>query len=163
MPRVCQLGGRNIVSSPEFQRTARELRAGTPALRYRALREYRDAFPDLVVINRIDEFPDLTAAIEKNIPADVRAGTRPASLVRNLPATAWCMAAPGKTYLVYTMNGAPVVLDLARERGEFSLAWLDAGTGELHSTPTRVTAGRVVTLAPPTMETNRPWVAWLKR
>jgi hypothetical protein len=153
----------NIVNSPEFQRAAQTTRAGTPALRYRAGREYRDAFPDLVILRRHDEFPALTAAIEREIPPAARAGTRPAALVRNLPATAWCMAAPGAAYLVYTMAGEAVELDLSRENGEFTIAWLDSAGGGLRAAAASIVAGKVVTLAPPVAASQRPWVAWLVR
>ena len=73
------------------------------------------------------------------------------------------MAAPGVAYLVYTMAGEPVELDLTRETGEFSLSWLDSASGELQPAPHGVTTGKMVTLAPPTAETKRPWVAWLAR
>lgn len=154
----------NIVNSPEFIRAAQAVRAGTPILRYRALREYRDAFPDLVILRRgEDPFPTLTAAIEKALPRGLRIKLRPASLVRNQPTAAWSMAAPGAAYLVYSMAGEAVELDLARETGAFVLTWLNGEGG----TPTRpselVRAGAVVTLTPPSDGPKRPWVAWLAR
>jgi hypothetical protein len=127
----------NIVNSPEFIRAAQAVRAGTPILRYRALREYRDAFPNLVLLRRgEDPFSGLSAAIEQTVPRALRAKLRPAALVRNQPATAWSMAAPGAAYLVYSMAGEPVELDLARETGAFSLTWLD-GQGKGLVAPTK--------------------------
>ena len=153
----------NIVNSPEFQRASQQVRAGTAALRYRAVREYRDAFPDLVILRRGDEFPALTAALEKAIPRALRGQTRPADLVRDPVATAWCMAAPGSAYLVYTLAGEAVSLDLAGERGRFSLAWLDSASGELGRAGETIAAGQTVRLAPPPATGPRPWVAWLTR
>ncbi len=161
----------SIVNAPEFQRAAQSTRAGTPALRYRAVREYRDAYPQLVLLRRGEEFPAVTAAVEKTIPAAARAQTRPAALVRNAPATAWCMAAPGKAYLVYTMAGETVQLDLAGEvsGASFAVAWVDAEKGELQSSAgagaeaAMVKSGGVVTLTPPVVDSKRPWVAWLTR
>ena len=73
------------------------------------------------------------------------------------------MAAPGAAYLVYSMAGEAVELDLARETGAFVLTWLNGEGG----TPTRpselVRAGAVVTLTPPSDGPKRPWVAWLAR
>ena len=152
----------NIVNAPEFQRLAQVTRASTPALRYRAVREYRDAFPSLVILRRGDEFPAFTDAIERKIPRDARARMRPAALVRNEPATSWSMAAPGEAYLVYSMAGAPVELDLSGERGELTIAWLDSRDGELKPGAPLV-AGNVVTLVPPEGSTGRPMVAWLRR
>ncbi len=155
--------GTNIVSSPEFQRLTNTIRTGTPALRYRAWREYRDAYPSLVIVRKTDEFPTLTAAIEKNIPAADRALTRPAPLVRNQPTTAWCMAKSGRAYLVYSMAGEAVDLDLSGDTGSFTLAWLDSADGKLQAATQPVTAGSTVTLAPPAAGTKQPWVAWLVR
>jgi hypothetical protein len=156
-------GGLNQAPREQIQAQPPTNRPGGAEQRYRALREYRDAFPDLAIVRKADDFPALTAAIEKNISAPARAQTRPAALVKNQPATAWCMAAPGKSYLVYAMTGAPVELDLSGESGTFALAWLDSATGELRSAPDRVAAGKVATLTPPDVGTKRPWVAWLTR
>lgn len=154
--------GTNIVSSPAFQQRVQEVRKGTSATRYRAWREHRDAFPALVIVRKTDEFPEFTAAIERSIPSALRAATRPAPLLRNHLDSAWCMAAPGRAYLIYTMAGEPVNLDLSAETGKFSVAWLDSATGELRRTDP-VAANRIITLSPPATATNRPWVAWLTR
>jgi hypothetical protein len=159
-------GGLNLAPREQLQRAQLlpgQPRPGGPEQRYRALREYRDAFPDLVIIRKNDDFPGLTAAIEKNIPAAARAQTRAAGLTRSQPAHSWCMAAPGRAYLVYTMAGEPVDLDLAGDQGDFALAWIDSFTGELRSAAEPVAAGKLAILAPPTAGTKRPWVAWLTR
>ncbi len=154
----------NIVNSPEFQRATQTTRAGTPALRYRAVREYRDAFPDLVILRRNDEFPAFTAALERAIPRAERAQTRPAALVHSHPESTWCMAAPGRAYLVYSMAGETAALDLTHESGSFALAWLDSAGGELRAASEEVVAGAIVTLVPPAAGgAKRPWVAWLTR
>jgi hypothetical protein len=155
--------GSNIVSSPEFQRLTASLRLGSAAMRYRAWREYRDAYPALVIVRKTDEFPALSTALEQAIPAAVRARTRPAPLVRNQPASAWCMAAPGQAYLVYSMAGEAVDLDLSADTGSFTLAWVDPDTGQLKAAPQSVVAGQTTALVPPRTGTNLPWVAWLVR
>ncbi|HTL68267.1 MAG TPA: DUF6298 domain-containing protein [Lacunisphaera sp.] len=153
--------GGGIVNSPAFQQLSSQIRRGSPAMRYRALREYRDSHPHLVILRKPDDFPALTAAIEKAIPATERAATRPAALVRNHPESSWCLAAPGKAYLVYAMAGAPVELDLSADAGAFAVTWV----GESGPRPPGATldAGRVVTLAPPADLAGRPCVAWLTR
>jgi len=155
--------GANIVSSPAFQKLTSTIRQGSAAMRYRAWREYRDAYPALVIVRKTDEFPDLTTAIDREIPAAARAQTRPAALLRNHIDTAWAMAAPGRAYLVYSMAGAAVDLDLSGDSGRFTLAWLDSGGGPLQTVAQPITAGATVTLTPPATSTNRPWVAWLER
>jgi hypothetical protein len=153
--------GTNIVSSPEFQRLTQTIRASTPAMRYRALREYRDSHPGLVIIRQNDDFPALTALLAKCLPVGLP-GTRPAPLVRNHADTAWCMAAPDRVYLVYTMAGEAVELDLAGETGSFNLYWIDSDRGTFRHAGS-VAAGKMVTLAPPATDTKRPWVAYLGR
>jgi hypothetical protein len=73
------------------------------------------------------------------------------------------MAAPGSAYLVYTLAGEAVTLDLAGEHGRFSLAWLDSATGELVRAGETIAAGQTVRLVPPPATGPRPWVAWLTR
>jgi Putative collagen-binding domain of a collagenase len=50
----------------------------------------------------------------------------------------WCLAEPGQTYLIYTMHGGPMELNLNAVTGSFSAQWFDPRTGELtnaHSGP----------------------------
>ncbi len=154
----------NIVNSPEFIRAAQAVRGGTPALRYRALREYRDAFPDLVILRRgEDPFPALTAAIERTIHYSFRAGMRPAPLVRNPRTTAWCMIEPKRSpnILVYSMAGEAVELDLIGVEGEYTVAWVDASTKELRYDRGLIRGSRFVTLSRPNTDASTPWAAWL--
>jgi hypothetical protein len=65
-------------------------------------------------------------------------------------------------YVIYTMDGRPVALDLARATGSFALAWVDGSTGAVQPVAEAVVGGRVVTLTPPGVA-GRPWVAWLYR
>lgn len=159
-------GGLNLAPREQLQRAAASPNPPKPGgaeQRYRALREYRDAFPELVILRKPDDFPTLTAAIEKTIPAAARAQTRASMLVQSPRATSWAMAAKGRAYLVYTLAGDAVTLDLTSDHGSFKVAWLDGSTGELGAAREAVVAGNVVTLAPPTTDTKRPWVAWLTR
>jgi hypothetical protein len=153
--------GAAIVNSPEYQSLMQKIRDSSAEMRYRAWREYRDEFPELVLLNQNDEYPQLTTAIERNIPAAARALTRPAAVVRGQPETSWAMAAEGKAYLVYTMAGQAVELDLSRERGNFRLAWLDSASGEFEPETPLVHGGGAVPIQPPVGATHRPWVAWL--
>jgi hypothetical protein len=131
--------------------------------RYRALREYRDAFPDLVLLRKGDDFPALSAAIEKSIPAAVRAKTRVAPLTRTHPESTWTMAVPGSAYLAYTLAGEPIDLDLSQDNGRYTFTWIDSASGESVATAAAVTGGKILTLTPPTSEPKHPWAAWLTR
>jgi hypothetical protein len=115
------------------------------------------------VLTPHDEFPELTRSIDQTVPADVRAGMRPAALVGSRPESAWCMARPGDAYLVYNMAGGPVELDLSADGGTFVVSWLGAGAAPPAEPPQRLRGSRVVTLAPPDSRDGRPWVAWLSR
>ncbi len=162
-------GGLNLAPREQLTRAGalpNQARPGGALQRYRALREYRDAFPDLVVLRKTDDFPDLTAAIEKTIPASARAQTRAAPLVRTHPASAWAMAAPGSAYLVYTLAGEPIELDLTTDRATYTVAWLDSSTAQLPTATTPIAGGKTVTLTPPAAgsgDAKHPWVAWLTR
>lgn len=159
-------GGLNLAPREQLQRAQQspnQPRPGGAAQRYRALREYRDAFPDLVLIRKNDDFPALSAAIDQSIPAAARAKMRPAALVRTHPESTWAMAAPGSAYLVYSLAGEAIDLDLSGDAGTFSLAWLDALTGRLQPAATPVPAGKLATLTPPATDKKQAWVAWLRR
>jgi len=154
---------RDFLNGPEFQKLFDQLWASSKPMKYRAWREYRDRFPTLVLLWSGDEYPDLTRAIERAIPPAARAGMRPADVVRTHLDTSWCMARRTDTFVVYTMTGDAVVLDLTASEGAYEVSWLDLATGVLQKSVETVAGGRVVTLAPPAVGTGRPWVAWLSR
>ena len=133
-------------------------------MKYRAWREYRDRYPELVILRESDEYPELSRAIERVIPRSVRAGTRPAPLVRTHPETSWAMADPGRAYVVYTMAGRPVELDLSGDANVYAVSWLDASSRGPRRSAARARGGRPVTLVPPRRgPAARPWVAWLSK
>jgi hypothetical protein len=153
--------GWTIIWSDDFWRMIQDLRDGSPAMRYRAWREYRDEFPEVVLLDQVDEFPTLTAAIGRNIPAATRALMRPAAVIRGQRGTSWAIAIPGKDYLVYTMDGKAVELDLTKERETFRLSWLDSASNAMQPESQEIRGGGNVTIRPPGGGTERPWVAWL--
>jgi hypothetical protein len=148
-------------NGPEFQKLFDTLWASSAAMKYRTLREYRDQYPDLVVLTYKDDFPQLTRAVEAAVPAVSRAGMRPLPLVRAPVTSAWASGRAGDRLLVYTMEGAAVDLDLSGDPTAYELRWVDAESGGLHRTRTRIAGGKVVTLTPPVSATARPWVAWM--
>ena len=139
---------RDFLNGPEFQRLFDTLWASSKPMKYRAWREYRDRYPRLVTLWNGDEYPDLTRAIEQAVPRTVRQNMRPADLVRSHADTSWCMAGRDG-FLLYTMSGEAVDLDLAAARGAYSVSWLDSATGALKASGAPVAGGRVVTVAPP--------------
>ena len=109
-----------------------------------------------------DEYPDLTRAIELTIPQTLRAGMRPADLVRSHLDSSWCMAGRD-SFMLYATSGDAVDVDLAACPGTYAVTWLDAATGTKQKAGGTIAGGRVVTLAPPVAGTGRPWVALLTR
>jgi hypothetical protein len=77
------------------------------------------------------------------------------------PATSSTIASRGQGYLVYTLTGEPVELDLSADKAAYQLRWLDTSTGELQATATPIAGGGKVPLQPPAAASKRAWVAWL--
>jgi hypothetical protein len=153
--------GAGLTSSPEYQKLRQALWESSRPMKYRAWREYRDRYPGLVLLGEADEYPELSRAVERAIPAAVRAAARPSQLVLTHGETAWALADPGRDYLVYSTAGSAVELDLSRDGHAYTVSWLDSSTGRLQKSAGRVRGGAAVTLAPPRPSTGRPWVAWL--
>ena len=159
---ISALDQKDFLNSPEFQKLFDTRWASSKPMKYRAWREYRDSHPLIVTLWNADEFPALTAAVERHIPNVIRAATRPADLVRSGRDTAWALVRASETVLVYVTAGQPVVVDLSGEPGLFTVSWVsDAGTAPL--TGAAIPGGRAVTLAPPATIAGQPAVAWLTR
>jgi hypothetical protein len=161
-----KLGGaaldqRDFLNGPEFQKLFDTLWASSKPMKYRAWREYRDAYPRVATLWNGDEYPALTRAVESGVPAVERESTAPVDLVVSPRDSAWCVARPGRTYVVYSVEGRAVTLDLSTATGRFVLTWVDGATGAVNGVAEPVIAGRVVTLTPP--RASVPWVAWLSR
>jgi hypothetical protein len=151
----------DFLNGPEFQKLFDSLWAGSPAMRYRALREYRDRYPRLVILSDNDEFPALTRGVEAVVPASVRETLRPLPLVRAPQASAWGVGRPGESYIVYSMDGSPVEIDLSSDAEAYDVQWIDSATGAAHKARARLTGGGVASLAPPEPNTGRSWAAWM--
>jgi hypothetical protein len=159
---ISPLDQKDFLNGPEFQRLFDTLWASSKPMKYRAWREYRDRYPRLVTLWNGDEYPELTRAIERALPSGARAGMRPAGLVRSHLDSSWCLAGRD-AFLLYSMNGDAIGLDLAAARGPFVVSWLDPTTGMMQKAAATIPGGSVVTLAPPAAGTGRPWVALLTR
>ncbi len=72
---------------------------------------------------------------------------------------AWCLADPGRAYLVYALHGGPFQLDLSAASGSFTAKWFDPRTGKLTDARKRPLPGGAVTdfVAP----NQNDWVLWL--
>ena len=45
--------------------------------------------------------------------------------------TGFCLADPGREYLVYAPSGGPIEVDLTRVSGELAVEWFDPRTGDV--------------------------------
>jgi hypothetical protein len=146
--------GEQITASPEAQQLRQTLWGSTKPLRYRARREYRDRHPDLVLTTGSDDYPELSRAVEATVPSSVRRALQPVDLASGDPSTTWALGAPGRGYLVYSMEGAP--FSIALGGSGYAVRWL-SGEGRPPAEPVPV-SGRAV-LTPPSA--GRPWAAWI--
>ena len=153
--------GPELTRSPEYGRLVDTLWKTTPAMRYRAWREYRDRYPELVVLTEADGFPALTRGIEAAAPKAERARTRSVRLVSSQDAS-WAMSDPGRRHLVYSVSGGAAELDLSGDRARYAVTWIDGATAS-RVPGTTITGGGVVELRPPHLPGDRPWAAWLVR
>jgi hypothetical protein len=134
--------------------------AGSTEMKYRAWREYRDAHPHLVQLQEADAYPALTAVVDAGVPRAVRAAMRPVPVVVAPKASAWAIGRPGEGYLVYSVAGQPVSLDLGGDDASYEVLWV--GVPAAGAPPERVRGGARVELAPP-VGTTGPVAAWLTR
>lgn len=77
---------------------------------------------------------------------------------------AWCLAQPGRLYVVYLKHGGRTNLDLRAAKSSFSVGWFDCRHGgHLQSArPTALEGGRRVTLGPPPNSPTQDWVVLLR-
>ena len=154
---------RDFLNGPEFQRLFDELWASSRPMKYRAWREYRDGHPRLVLLWNGDEYPDVTRAVERALPRARREGMRPADRVRSHRDASWCMERGTDAFLVYSMNGDAIVLDLTNAAGPYTLSWLDVESGALRRAASPIAGGRPVTIGPPGAKAGRAWVGWVEK
>jgi hypothetical protein len=128
----------------------------TPAMKYRAWREYADKAPDLVFLFPQDLFPELTRAVEAAVPTSERYGSvmvdEAMAEDRAPSTTAWVMESPKGNRLVYSTTG-----DVVRLKGEVQgrVRWIGAdGT----IAEAAIDGG---VLTPPAAMAGRPWAAWI--
>ncbi len=60
----------------------------------------------------------------------------------------YCLANPGKEYLIYLPEAGPVTVDLSSVTGKVKVEWLDPGTGKT-AQATAVAGGRKAEFARP--------------
>lgn len=91
----------------------------------------------------LDFFRQPGVAIEETIPADELVGNDAHDN------SAYCLAEPGRTYLVYLPYGGTIPLDLSNAAGELQLRIFNPRTGEVVKGTKSISAGKIVNLSAP--------------
>ncbi|WP_292036449.1 MULTISPECIES: DUF6298 domain-containing protein [unclassified Brevundimonas] len=133
----------------------RALWRSTPAMRYRAYREYRDRRSDLVVLDADDAFSELSRAIEAAAPAAARASLRPSVDLLAPSSTAWASEGGNDAALIYNLDGAAMELVRPLAAGR-AMRWIAEGV-----VVDRVALGDATHLAPPPELAGRPLALWI--
>jgi hypothetical protein len=137
---------------------------------YRAVREYRQQFPDKAVLYSADGYDAfgwatlLAGGSLASVPrvADARFATAVANMtpleLPGKPANQWAMS-DGKTGLLVYHEGAAVVeLDLTNLKGTFAVCHLNANTGAIIDSGKTVKGGKPVTLSAVSTEGEVLWL-----
>lgn len=88
------------------------------------------------------------------------------NLVADSPLPAYAFAKPGDNYVLYSLGGGAITLDLSDDAGTFDVQWFNPRTGDYPETIEHrpITGGDVIQLTSPVSATeDDDWVALLRR
>ena len=145
----------DLVEGVDAGAVRRTLWRSTPAMRYRAYREYRDRRADLVVLDADDAYPGLSRSVEAAVAAEARASLRPDADLMAPTGAAWAAAGRDGAGLIYSTDGAAVELARPVAAGR-ALRWIAEGAVIEALAPDGATR-----LAPPAALAGRPWALWI--
>jgi hypothetical protein len=142
----------------------------SPAQTARQIREYRTRHPDQAVLCSLDRADGwLVVAAGGSVPNLPAVADSPllGALPRMKPfepkagftEQQWALAEPGQNYLVYSLSGGAVRLDLSAAPGTYAVCWIDPRSGAV-TRGGAVRGGATVTLTPPAASAR---VLWLTR
>jgi hypothetical protein len=137
----------------------------------RQIREYRNRYPDKAILCSFDKVNAWAACVAgasvPNLPkqTDVRLlqalpKMQPIEPPTGMTTQQWGLAAPGEDYLVYSLSGNSIRLDLSTTKAIYTAFWIDPRTGAGDKAGEPVRGGRVIELATPR---NTASVLWLTR
>lgn len=129
----------------------------TPEMRYRLYREYRDRRDGLVVVGAEDVWPGLSLAVEKHVPAAVRATLRSGSGPVTETGKGWSLGSAGGASLIYSLDGSVVTLSQPLG-GAARAVWI----GEDGTPLEAALAAGTTTLTPPPAMAGRPVAVWIR-
>jgi hypothetical protein len=139
---------------------------------YRAVKEYRDRYPDKAVIYSSGNYESFGWAVFMAggslapIPhiADARfladAITMKPAALPGQPEDQWMLADPGKGYIIYTRGAGPVQLDLGKASGRFTVRRINPSDGTFSGKPEKIRGGKMVMLHE---GGHGPEVLWISR
>lgn len=148
-------GGQNLAP----RQHARKLKVGkeTDDQVYRAVREYREKYPEKVVLYSTDGSPRfgwaalMGGASLPNIPKiQLSAFYSAISGMKFVNGTTfsdavWKLENKGKAYLFYSKNSQDIAIDLAADKGDFEVYSINATTGSI-SKNTNISGGKTVVI-----------------
>ena len=146
---------RDLAEGGDAAEVRRTLWRSTPAMRYRAYREYRDRRPDLVVLDADDAFPRLSRAVEAATTAEARSSLRPDEEVMAPTGAAWASSTATGAVLIYSIDGRVLELTRPLVKGR-TLKWIAEGT-----VVEVVASEGGKTLTPPAALAGRPLAVWI--
>lgn len=143
----------DLAGAADAGEVRRTLWRSTPAMRYRAYREYRDRRADLVVLDADDAFAGLSRAVEAEVGVETRRLLRPDASLMTPTGAAWASSAPDGGMLIYSLDGTSVSLN--RPVGGRTLTWIGEGVAV-------ETGGQAEPiLTPPVALAGRPVALWI--
>lgn len=144
----------DLADGADADEVRRALWRSTPAMRYRAYREYRDRRADLVVLNEDDAFSGLSRAVEAAVGAEARRSLRPDASLMTPSGAAWASSAPDGAMLIYSLDGGAAALN--RPVAGRAVRWIAEGM-----VVEAVAQAEEAQLAPPPALVGRPLALWI--
>ncbi len=115
---------------------------------------------DYISPERCREIQPTYDFLRKNLGATLSQMSPHDELVKS-DKSVWCLANPKSDYLVYTIEGSSIQLDLSATAMAFTAKWFDPRTGNLINAHNRPVAGdSIVHFTPPDQQ---DWVLWLNK
>ena len=163
-------GGKNLAP----RQHARKLKTGkeTEDQVYRAVREYREKYPEKVILYSTDASPKfgwpalMAGASLPNIPQiklpEFYSALSEMKFVAGttFSDSLWKLENKGKSYLFYLKNNQDISIDLSNYKGDFEVYTINAASGELNK-KVNIKGGKSVTI--PTSEIKEKVVFIIKK
>ena len=137
---------------------------------YRAVREYRQKYPDKAVTYAADNYdvlgwavlmaggslPNVPAITDSQFLAD--AAQMQAFDLPQTPASQWAMGNEKTGYILYNESANPIALDLSKVSGSFSVCYVNPKTGQVIKSKDVVKGGGMVSLKKHIEDAEVIWV-----